>query len=225
MYDLRLQTPFTMIIASPSKSGKSTLVSKLLLRADEYFSTKSNAFYYFYNVWSPTFNDLKKEKPEIIFIKGMCDKEWLEDKCGNKSNITVILDDQAMNINKEIAEVFSVGSHQHHCNFVLLAQNLFTKNKFFRDASLNATYIILGKNPRDKSSVRFLAQQMLPGKMKELVDAYDIATKKTFTHLLLNFNQSTPDHLRMRSNIMQDNDIPMSVYIKRLKIYARNTHI
>ena len=214
MTDLRLQTPFTMLVASPSKSGKSTLVSDLLLQSENYFSTPPSSIYYFYNIWSPTYNELKKQNSKITFIKGLCTKEWLEDTCSNTKNVTIVMDDQAMNITKEIAEVFSVGSHQNHCNFILLAQNLFTKNKYFRDASLNATYIVLGKNPRDKSSVRFLAQQMMPGRMKELVDAYDIATKAPFSHLLLDFNQNTPDYLRMRSNILR-NKQPMSVFVKR----------
>lgn len=211
--DLRLHTPFTMLVASPSKSGKSTFVGKLLLQKD-YFTTPLQKVFYFYNIWSPTYEELKKRNPNVVFKKGVCTGEWLELECAKSKGITVVLDDQAMNITKEVAEVFSVGSHQHDINFILLAQNLFTKNKFFRDASLNATYIVLGKNPRDKSSVRFLAQQMVPGKTRELIDAYEIATQEPYSHLLLDFNQSTPEYLRMRSNIFSEKR-PMSVYVKR----------
>lgn len=207
-----------MVVASPSKSGKSTLVNDLLMEAHHYFTTPSRRVYYFYNVWSPTFDGLKKAGKVTEFVKGICTAEWLEEKCaaGSEANdTTIVLDDQALNITKDVAEIFSVGSHQYGINFILLAQNLFTKNKHFRDASLNATYIVLGKNPRDKSSVRHLAQQMFPGRSRELIDAYDLATKEPFTHLLLDFNQDVPEHLRMRSNILSKGELPMSVYIKR----------
>lgn len=214
MADLRLQVPFTLLIASPSKSGKSTLIAKLLKASPTYFSKPPSAIYYFYNIWSPTFDALKKENIVTEFIKGICTKEWIEETCMHQPNVTIVLDDQASNVSKDVAEVFSVVSHQYGVNFILLAQNLFTKNRHFRDASLNATYIVLGKNPRDQSSVRFLAQQMFPGRSHELVDAYRIATKQPFSHLLLDFNQSTPEHLRLRSNILSENE-PMCGYIKR----------
>lgn len=214
MTDLRLKCPFTLLIASPSKSGKSTLIAKILRQSPTYFTQPPSAVYYFYNVWNPAFADLEKTQVVTQFIKGICSKDWLEEKCMGTPNITVVLDDQAANLSKEVAEVFTVGSHHYEVNFILLAQNLFTKNKYFREASLNTTYIILGKNPRDQSSIRFLAQQMLPGRSKELVDAYQLATKEAYSHLLLDFNQETPEHLRLRSNVLSEKQ-PMSVYIKR----------
>jgi hypothetical protein len=214
MADLHLKVPFTLLIASPSKSGKSTLISKLLSQSATYFSQPTSNIYYFYNVWSPTFDTLKEDNVVTAFIQGVCTKEWIEEKLMAAPNITSVLDDQALHLTKDVAEFFSVGSHQFGVNFIFLAQNLFTKNPYSRDASLNATYIILGKNPKDQSSVRFLAQQMLPGRSKELVEAYTLATKEPYSHLLLDFNQDTPDHLRLRSNILSERE-PMSVYIKR----------
>lgn len=214
MTDLRFQTPFTCIVASPSKSGKTTFVSNLLSLAPTYFTEPPSAIYYFYHTWSPTFDRLQEARIVTEFIKGLCTREWLDEVCASSKNVTIVMDDQALNMTREVAEVFSVQSHQYGVNFILLAQNLFTKNKFFRDASLNATYIILGKNPRDESSVRYLAQQMLPGKSKMLVDSYSIATRKPYSFFLLDFNQATPEMYRMRSNIFAQ-DSPMSIYIKK----------
>lgn len=215
MTDLTLKTPFTCIVASPSKSGKSTFVSKLLRNAKIYFSTPPSAVYYFYNSWSDTFDELRKSGAVTEFIKGLCTREWLDEHCTNTRNVTVVLDDQALNITKEVAELFSVQSHQYGVNCLLLAQNLFTKNKFFRDASLNATYIIVGKNPRDESSIRFLAQQMFPKKSKLLVDSYELATKRPYTFLLLDFSQTTPEIFRLRSNLFKDFNQPMSIYVAK----------
>ena len=215
MTDLRFKTPFTCIIASPSKSGKSTFVSKLLQNANNMFTSPPSEIYYFYNTWSPTFDELKRAGVVTDFIKGICTREWLDDHCSNQPNVTIVLDDQAMNLTKEVAEIFSVQSHQYNVNCILLAQNLFTKNKFFRDASLNASYIILGKNPRDESSIRFLAQQMLPNRSKLLIDAYFLATRNPYTFLLLDFCQTTPEMFRLRSNVFKDNNRPISIYVAK----------
>lgn len=211
--DLRLKTPFSMIVASPSNSGKSTWVGKLLERANTYFTTPPSEIFYFYNVWSPTFNAWKEKKIVTKFVQGMCTKEWIEENCEDK-NSTIVLDDQAMQISEDIAKIYSVLSHNYNINFIMLAQNLFTKNKFFRDASLNSSYIVLGKNPRDQSSIRFLSQQMLPKRGKEIVDAYFLATKEPYSFFFLDFTQTCPENLRMRSNIFAE-ETPMSAYIKK----------
>ena len=215
MTDLRFKTPFTCIVASPSKSGKTTFVGKLLQHANDLFTTPPAATYYFYNSWSPTFDALKETGAVTQFIQGLCTRDWLDEHCANRPNITIVLDDQALNLTKEVAELFSVQSHQYCVNCILLAQNLFTKNRFFRDASLNASYIILGKNPRDESSIRFLAQQMLPSRSRILIDSYFLATRKPYTFLLLDFSQTTPEIFRLRSNVFKDNNRPISIYIAK----------
>ena len=95
-----------------------------------FFSEPTSAIYYFYNTWSPTFRFLREKGVILEFIKGMCTREWLHEKCLNKKNVTIVIDDQAMSLTKEVAEIFSVQSHQDGVNCILLAQNLFTKNRF-----------------------------------------------------------------------------------------------
>ena len=213
MTDLRLKCPFTMLVASPSKSGKSTYVAKLLRKSNILFDKPSEQFYYFYNVWSPTFDGLTDSLPNIKFIKGICDMQWLEENCSQSKDVTIVVDDQALNITKEVAEVFAVGSHQYGVNFILMAQNLYTKGKYFRDASINTTYILCGKNPRDQLSIRTLAQQMYPTHSKDLIEAYRRATRKPYGYLLIDCTQTTPDTMRLRSNILMENE-PMSTYLR-----------
>ena len=211
--DFRLQTPFSMIVASPSNSGKSTWVGKLIEHSPLLFTEQSKRFIYFYSVWSPTFDTWKEKKLISQFVQGMCTKEWIEENCSD-GNCTIVLDDQAMSISEDISKVFAVLSHNYNINFIMLAQNIFTKNKNFRDASLNSKYIVLGKNPRDQSSIRFLAQQMMPTRSKDVVEAYFLATKNPYSFFLLDFSQTCPENLRMRGNIFAEN-YPMTVYIKK----------
>lgn len=211
--DLRFKTPFSMIVASPSNSGKSTWVGKLVANSEKLFLTPPTQTFYFFKVWSPTFSTWRAKN--IEFIRGMCTQEWIQENCSGKKGTTIILDDQAMEISEDIAKVFSVLSHNYNINFIMLAQNLFTKNRFFRDASLNSSYIVLGKNPRDQSSIRYLSRQMLPNRSKEIIDSYHLATMQPYSFLLLDFTQTCPESLRIRSNIFAENNTPIKVYIKK----------
>ena len=202
-----------MLVASPSKYGKSTYVSKMIRRHEELFDKPASQFYYFYNVWSSTFDDLRASLENITFIKGLCDMAWLEQNVKVDSGVTIVVDDQAMNITKDVAEVFSVGSHQYGVNFILMAQNLFTKGTYFRDASLNCTYLLCGKKPRDQLSIRNLAHQMFPGRAQDLVEAYRRATLKPYSCLLIDCTQSIPESMRLRSNILRE-DGPMVTYLR-----------
>ena len=211
--DCRFQVPFSMIVASLSNSGKSTWVCKLVEHSSSLFSEPSKRFFYFYSVWSPTFDNWKDKNLISKFVQGMCTKEWIEENC-SEGNCTIILDDQAMNISEDISKVFAVLSHNYNINFILLAQNIFTKNKNFRDASLTSKYIVLGKNPRDQSSIKYLAQQMMPTQAKLVTEAYFLATSNPYSFLLLDFSQTCPENLRMRGNIFAEKH-PMTAYIKK----------
>ena len=67
--------------------------------------------------------------------------------------------------------------------------------------SLNSNYIVLFKNPRDKAQVTFLARQVFPHKPKILQQAYNDATRQPHSYLLLDFQQSTPENRRLKSEI------------------------
>ena len=59
--------------------------------------------------------------------------------------------------------------------------------------SLNATYIVLFKNPRDMSQVSHLDKQVYPGGNGLLTAAYcDATSSRAHSYVVIDFNQSTP---------------------------------
>ena len=216
MANVQLKTPFTLLVCAPTKAGKSTFVANLLRDAHmaELFDRRPGPIYYFYNLWSTTFDLLKEYNIVDQFIQGNCSMDWLRENITPGENSTVVVDDQAADVAKDTAQLFAVGSHQMDCNFIFLAQTTFSKNRYFRDISLNSSYLILMKNPRDKSSIQYLARQLEPHSPDFIVWAYQEATKDPYSHFLLDFNQSTPEYLRYRSNILAENSNPISVYLK-----------
>ncbi|KMQ82969.1 hypothetical protein RF55_21314 [Lasius niger] len=82
-----------------------------------------------------------------------------------------------------------------------LVQNVFHQGSQMRNISLNSHYLVLFKNPRDKSQITHLAKQMFPGKNKSIQEIFDDATQQRFGYLFLDFHPMTEDSLRMRTGI------------------------
>ena len=80
-----------------------------------------------------------------------------------------------------------------------------------RTISLNTHFLVLYKNPRDKSQIRVLSNQMFPGKKNFLVEAYSEATKTPHSYLLIDLHPETPELFRVRTNIFPGED--STVYV------------
>ena len=83
----------------------------------------------------------------------------------------------------------------------------------------NTTHIILFKSPRDVQQVEFLGKQL--NLTHFLKNCYEIATRETFGHLLIDLDPKTSDCLRFCSNITEPG--PSVFYIPSDK--ADITHI
>ena len=75
----------------------------------------------------------------------------------------IILDDLLNEIySKEMCHLFTKGSHHRNISVILIRQNLIHQARYCRDISLNAKYIVLLKNTRDKRQFTYLAPQVYP---------------------------------------------------------------
>ena len=57
------------------------------------------------------------------------------------------------------SQLFTKGSHHRNISLVLITQNLFHQGPSSRDTLLNSKYIVVFKNPRDKTQIVHLARQ------------------------------------------------------------------
>ena len=121
----------------------------------------------------------------------------------------LIIDDQMQYIDQNIVSIFTIYSHHMNVTCLLLTQSLFLSNKEYRTISLNSHYIFLVKNTRDISSLTQLVQQTHPFRTRYITDSYIDATRFTYSYLLFDLRQETPDEIRLRSNIFSD---PVSIY-------------
>ena len=196
---MKLIHPSTIIISGPTGSGKTQFVSSFL--RNKLLEPFPSRILYLYSDWQQEFDNLLEAVPEITFQRGFPDK--LMDSFSPHSTNLLILDDQMSKVGdtKELADLFTKGSHHRNLTIIYIVQNLFDKGKSMRTASLNAQYLILFKSPRDTTIIQHLGNQMFPKNTKFLVEAFDDATQVPYGYLLIDLRQETPENMRIRSNI------------------------
>jgi len=86
-------------------------------------------------------------------------------------------------------------------------QNLFDKGKSHRTVSLNAHYMVLFKNPRDKSQIDVLGRQMYPSNSRFLTDAFADATSAAYEYMVIDLRAETPEIARVVTKIMPGDDM------------------
>ncbi len=219
MFDARFKNPSTFLLGGSSQSGKTTFTLNLLRSIDHVFespSCKQNILYY-YNQWQSAFDAFQQENIVREWVNKLPTTEDVREKTllyKDKGGSVIVIDDFAQKLNKDIVDIFSILSHHTNSVVILLTQNIFSKNPVFRDISLNSTYVILFKNPRDSSQIVSFAKQFAPGKNGYIVEAYKEATKSPYSYLLFDHHQATPDILRVRSNILQS-EWPLKIYMPK----------
>ena len=191
--------PFTAIVAGPTGSGKTEFIIKFIANKNKLIQPNQNRIFYCYSLWQDRFNNLRKIDANIKFVNGLIDIENLDKAYKN----LVILDDLMKEATEDIKilDLFTNGSHHINTSVVLLSQNLFSKGKYSRTLSLNSHYLVLFKNPSDLTQISFLSRQMYPKRSKFLEEAYQDATLLPHSYLLIDLKQSTPEQLRIQSNI------------------------
>lgn len=198
-YDYSLLVhPFTCVIAGPSKSGKTNLLTEIISKNERLIRPRIGRIVYCFSVWQPEFEKLEK-KHGVEFHQGMCDVSVLRSDENNLIIYDDLMDECA--VDKSILDLFTKGSHHMNISVIVLTQNVFSKGKNNRTISLNTQYLILFNNPRDRSQIGFMARQMYPEAPRFLQDAYRDAATRPHGYIFVDNNQQTPEELRVQSNI------------------------
>ncbi len=211
--DLRLKSPFTCIVAASTGSGKTVFVKKLLENADSMIHPRPSKILWCFSQYQKAYAELSQSLPHIRFIKGL--PERVIDIFDPSENNLIVIDDlmSESGDNIELANLFTKGSHHMNLSVIFITQNLFHQGKQMRTISLNSQYLVLFRNPRDKSQITHLAKQMYPENPKYLKESYLDATSKAFSYLFIDLKPQTDDAYRLRTNIFPG-EIPV-VYLPK----------
>ena len=200
--DVRLQHPYTCLVAGPTSCGKTQFVKKIIEEGEHAVNGSAEKIIWLYGEYQPAYMELSTKFPHILFIEGIPENfnEYIDPKFRN----LIVIDDLMSETgnDKKVTNLFTKGSHHRNLSVILLLQNLFYNGKESRTISLNAHYIVLFKNPRDNTIVTSLAKQMYPGKIKFLQEAFRDATKLPYHYLFLDLKPYTDEKFRVRTCIM-----------------------
>ena len=196
--------PTSIVVAGPTRSGKTYFVIKCLKHS--LIQPFPNRILFLYKEWQPAYDELKILLPDVEFHEGV-DAPSLNSLTVADKNL-VIIDDlmSSAGDSKQISKLFTQESHHKNLTVIFLVQNLFYHGKEMRNISLNAHYLVLYKNPRDKSQIRYLAQQIFPENTKFLANAFNNAILHPDSYLLLDLHPETLEDFRTLSNIFPENE-------------------
>ena len=195
----------SIIVTGSSKSGKTYWIIKFLRnRALMFSGTGPSEVLYYYAQDQPLYAEMKKDlRDEITFREGIPTLNDILEFAKDEQHRLIVLDDVMHLIvdNKDISLLFTQLVHHKKLSCIIVYQNLFNTGKFARTISLNASYLVLFKNVRDKAQVAYLGRQLYPGKSKIFLEAYSEAVKLPHSYLVIDTTAKTNDMYRLRSHI------------------------
>ena len=196
--------PSNTILAGPSGSGKTSLIDSILYNKDKLFRGQPKKVILFYSVWQPIYKKWrdagflsysKEGVPDIQDFKNICNLYTKRGGC------LCIFDDLGGAVIKHhdfFKEVFLVISHHYNVSIFLVLHNLFERG--LRQISLNTHRFILTKSPRDKSQLSYFARACFPKTGTFIPDVYESVCSRDFGYIILDFNQTCSELLRVTSN-------------------------
>ena len=200
--DPRLHHPFSLLLCGPSFCGKTEFVSQLI--RSSVIEQPIDDIVVCYSEWQKAYEALQDR---CRFVRGMIDPDDLDEKRPH----LVIIDDLQDTNDKRIEAFFVKKCHHRNTSCIYVCQNLFGQGRGHRTCSLNASYIILFASARDRRQIVTLGQQMFPNRKHFLLDSYDAACQKPYSYLLIDLRAETPNHLRLRGRILDENS--QDVYV------------
>lgn len=216
MYNAQLKTPFTCIVAGATGAGKTSLVYNILRYKKSLFSTPPAKTFLFYNVKQVLYDNMMQSGVVSEIHEGLPTvgelTEMLE-PYKSAGGTCCIFDDSLHDINEVVEKIFTQISHHLNCSVFFLSQNIFFQSSRYRTMNLNTQYLFVMKYPRALGQVMTLARQISPYQTKHIIQAFQDATRSPYKYLLFDFKASTPDHIRVRADILPY-EWPMSVYME-----------
>jgi hypothetical protein len=168
----------------------------LIRCADVVFDTQTNKIYWYYGIWNLGLAKFQDEMKKLRDPKQVFVREGMPQSAGEiEPNSIVVIDDL---LEGNFTEMFTKWTHHVPCCCIKITQNYYQKARD-RTSNINAQYLVLFKYPGDKMLIATLAKQM---KKPWLGAAYEDATRKPYSYMLIDLTQTVSDDIRIRTHIL-----------------------
>ena len=199
--------PTTVMVVGSSGTGKTSLVSKILLGQSRMFDTPPIHIYYHYGVFQEGFELLEQKIPNITFISGLPTESHLENIFLKKVHQIIVIDD-LMNetLSDDTCEqLFLKNSSHNYVTVIYMSHNLFCPGRYARSIFLNCKEFILFRNMKDLNQVKNFSRRL--GHSQAIMDAYKDAVSLNHGYLHICLDERQSDVYMLRTNITDSNPI------------------
>lgn len=197
--------PFTLILSGATGSGKTQWLMKFLENYETLIDPPPKKILYCYSEMNDSVLSLKSRGIETF--KGIPDQEYIK---AQPKPLLLILDDLMLNMGNEFLDLlFTRGSHNWNVSVIFVTQSLYGKN--FRTARANSHYLVLMRNPSGILQTKTVGSQLFPRRLNYFMDAFNDATSKPFSYLVINMHPNADESMRLTSKIFPEEN--MEVYL------------
>jgi hypothetical protein len=215
---LKFRTPIRMTVFSFSGGGKTTFVSQLIDNQEEAFDKPFEKIYYFAKFSSSVPINIRNK---VIFQSDLPTEKHLENS-GNE-RVLIVLDDLAHCVyDSPVVQIMSQQGRHRNLSYIILTQNLFSRQRLARDINLNSNYIILLRVVRDLQCIQSLSRQLTPLDPSRLSKIYYKYITQPFKALVIDLNVECNDLLRFRSDVFNEEATEIFLSDDQLKTLFEN---
>ena len=196
----QFEHPFCMMVAGPSRSGKTYWVAKLLMTKDKRIHPTPDRIVYCYRHWQKLYTKLRMHDPAIRWHQGLPSSVFMD-----KLEDTIVVVDDLMDVGMNdpmLMSMFTEGSHHKNISVIFIVQNLLHQGRKSRSLNLNAQYLVLYKNPRDMRQIKTIAQQMYPTDWKRFLAYFEMETSRPYGKVIIDLHPNTDE----KNRFMNDDD-------------------
>lgn len=207
--------PATVIVSGGTGSGKTHLTRQLIRHSRHTFSNlreKPNVIWC-YGVYQDIFSQ-PLTNASIRYKDNLPELNEIEQYNPN----VIVVDDLMTEKGNDVMmqNLFTKLSHHKNVTVIFITQNIFAKGHC--NLKRNAHYLIMMRNPSDKSQISLLGRQLYPRSKQHLqhfYESYDDATKKKYGYLFIDVSPDSDEVQKLKTNILPDSSgvVRASVYV------------
>lgn len=200
---LPFTSPCVIGVYGCQQSGKSYYVKRVLENVKDMFTSQTYNILYCYTISQPIFEEMEMKIPNFVLHKGLPTDEKIEDLTRSGQHSILVLDDLMTEVSNssQAEQLFTVYSHHRNMTIIYLSQNAYYSGKKSKTISLQMHYLVLFRNPRDKSQICTLGRQLFPGKTKAFQSVYDDALSNPYSYLVIDLSPHSDQSYQLRTNI------------------------
>jgi GTPase SAR1 family protein len=208
MNQLGLENGSIIQIVGPSGSGKTYFTCQLLKNKNS-FQQPIKKIYWHSGIEEgesgSTLCALSKLE-KLVVVRGL-PKGWINKP---KQGDAIVIDDLFEEVNRDSTscnQLFTKIARHRGVTVLFLTQNLFHAGGKHRTRNLNTHYLVIFKNPRDRTVIDFVSRQAFPQNRKFLMNVFDdITANSAHSYVFLDFTQDCPDDLRVQSDLFNSEE-------------------